>query len=94
VSALAALGRVDEARLRLEALCERLPRLLPEEADPATGEGLGNVPLVWSHAEAARSLYVLDAAQRRARWGPAGLCCWRPARFAVLRWSRPGKSPG
>jgi hypothetical protein len=85
VSALAALGRVDEATARLDDLCRRLPRLLPEEIDPATGEGLGNVPLVWSHAEAARSLYVLDAAARRARWGPAGLWAWRLARYAVLR---------
>jgi hypothetical protein len=86
VSALAALGRVDEARSRLEELCRRLPRLLPEEVDPVTGEGLGNVPLVWSHAEAARSLYVFDAAVRRARWGPAGLWAWRLGRYAALRW--------
>ncbi len=85
VSALAALGRVDEAAARLEELCTAVPRLLPEEVDPVTGEGLGNVPLVWSHAEAARSLYVLDAALRRARWGPVGLWAWRLSRYAALR---------
>jgi hypothetical protein len=33
-------------------------------------------PLVWGHAELARALYVLDAAQRRASWGAAGLWVW------------------
>jgi GH15 family glucan-1,4-alpha-glucosidase len=87
VSALAAVGRVDGAQERLEELCRRLPRLLPEEVDPTTGEGLGNVPLVWSHAEAARSLYVVDAALRRARWGAPGLWAWRLGRYARLRWA-------
>jgi GH15 family glucan-1,4-alpha-glucosidase len=81
------VGRVDEAQERLEELCRRLPRLLPEEVDPTTGEGLGNVPLVWSHAEAARSLYVVDAALRRARWGAPGLWAWRLGRYARLRWA-------
>ena len=86
VSALAALGRVEEARARLDELCRRLPRLMAEEVDPATGHALGNVPLVWSHAEAARSLYVLDAAIRRAEWGRVGLWAWRLGRYAQLRW--------
>jgi hypothetical protein len=46
---------------------------------------LGNIPLVWSHAELARALYVLDAAQRRARWGAPGLWAWRLCRYLVLR---------
>ena len=85
VTALATLGRVDEAESRLDALCAALPRLLSEEVDPQSGRLLGNTPLVWSHAELARALYVLDAAQRRRRWGPAGLLAWRLRRYAALR---------
>ncbi len=88
VSALAAVGRVDEARRRLDDLCARLPRLMAEQVDPESDASLGNVPLVWSHMEAARSLYILDAAERRARWGAAGLWGWRLARYASLRWAR------
>lgn len=85
--ALAAVGRLDEAVERVDAMCARLPRLLAEEVDPTDGSGLGNVPLVWSHAEAARTMYLLDAARRRARWGRTGLWGWRLARYATLRWS-------
>jgi hypothetical protein len=85
VTALAQLGRVDEAQQRLDRLCGALPRLLSEEVDPQTGELLGNTPLVWSHAELARAVYVLDAAQRRERWGAAGLWAWRLQRYARLR---------
>ena len=46
---------------------------------------LGNAPLVWSHAELARALYVLDAAQLRATWGAAGLWAWRLYRYLALR---------
>lgn len=88
VSALASLGRVDEARARLDQRCSGLPRLLAEEVDPTTGAALGNVPLVWSHMELARALYILDAAERRARWGAVGLWAWRLARYAGLRWGR------
>jgi hypothetical protein len=88
VSALAALGRPREARQRLDELCATLPALLAEEVDPVSGAALGNVPLVWSHVEMARSLYVLDAAERRARWGAIGLTIWRLARYARLRWAR------
>jgi len=90
VSALAALGRVDEAVSRMDALCAVLPRLLAEEVDPTTGDSLGNVPLVWSHAEAARALYILDAATLRRRFGPVGLWAWRLTRFARLRAGRRG----
>jgi GH15 family glucan-1,4-alpha-glucosidase len=86
VSALARLGRVDEARARLDDLCRRLPRLLSEEIDPVTDESLGNVPLVWSHAELARALYLVDAAELRRRFSPVALLAWRLARYARLRW--------
>lgn len=92
VSALAVVGRVDEARARADELCARLPRLLAEEVDPQTGESLGNVPLVWAHAEAARAMYVLDAAALRARFGTLALWAWRMVRYARLRWPRSGES--
>ncbi|HVE64610.1 MAG TPA: glycoside hydrolase family 15 protein, partial [Mycobacteriales bacterium] len=85
VSALACLGRVDEARARADAMDRLLPRLQSEEINPETGESLGNVPLVWSHMENARALYILDAATKRERFGPAGLMAWRLARYARLR---------
>jgi GH15 family glucan-1,4-alpha-glucosidase len=88
VSALATVGRVDEARRRADEMCTALPRLLSEEVDPETGESLGNVPLVWSHAEAARAMYVLDAAAFRARYGRAALSAWRIVRYLRLRWPR------
>jgi hypothetical protein len=90
VSALAIVGRLDEARARADALCAGLPRLLAEEVDPDTGECLGNIPLVWSHAEAARAMYVLDAASLRDRFGTAALWAWRIVRYARLRWPRHG----
>jgi GH15 family glucan-1,4-alpha-glucosidase len=88
VTALATIGRVHEAQRRLDALCAALPRLLSEEVDPQSGRLLGNTPLVWSHAELARALYVLDAAQRRRRWGEPGLLAWRLRRYAALRLTR------
>jgi hypothetical protein len=84
VIALAATGRVDEASARADAMCAALPRLLAEEVDPETGEALGNVPLVWSHMEAARAMYVLDAARLRRRYGRVGLSLWRVARYVSL----------
>ena len=88
VTALAQLGRVEEAEDRLDRLCAGLPRLLSEEVDPSTGELLGNTPLVWSHAELARAIYVLDAAKRRDRWGAPGLWAWRLTRYLRLRHDR------
>jgi len=85
VTALAQTGQLTRARRRLDALCEVLPRLLPEEADPRSGDGLGNVPLVWSHMELARALYVLDAAQLRSRYSTVGLWAWRLGRYLRLR---------
>jgi len=91
VGALASVGRLDEACARADELCAALPRLLAEEVDPSSGESLGNVPLVWSHVEAARAMYVLDAAARRDRYGAAGLWAWRIARYLRLRHA-PGDS--
>ncbi len=62
-----------------------LPRLLSEEVDPIGGQLLGNTPLVWSRAELARAVYVLDAAKRRDRWGAAGSWAWRLQRYLRLR---------
>lgn len=83
VSALAACGRVREAEDRAVALDQALPALLPEEFDPESRQGLGNVPLVWSHMEAARAMYLLDSAQLRARIGVLGLAAWR-----LVRWTK------
>lgn len=85
VTALARVGRVEEATRRLDRLCADLPRLLAEEVEPQTGRLLGNTPLVWSHAELARALYVLDAACRRDRWGMPAMWAWRLARYTSLR---------
>ncbi len=87
-AALAAVGRVDEASERVDRLCAQLPRLLSEEVDPERDVGLGNVPLLWSHVEAARTMYLLDAATRRRRYGSAGLWAWRLGRYVALRAGR------
>ena len=85
VAALAVTGRVDEAEHRLDELCRRLPALLAEEVDPIDDRARGNVPLVWSHMELARALYILGAMRIRSRFGAAGLWAWRLARYASLR---------
>ncbi|HEV2087730.1 MAG TPA: glycoside hydrolase family 15 protein, partial [Cryptosporangiaceae bacterium] len=86
VTAQAIVGDVTAAQARMDALCASLPRLLSEEIDPVDGTALGNVPLLWTHAEFARALYVLDAAQLRARWGRAVLWTWRIVRYLQLRY--------
>ena len=64
MTALAVLGR-PEAYERADAALPRCcPRLQPEEFDPARREALGNMPLVWSHAECARALFELDRQRR------------------------------
>ena len=46
------------------------------KVDRASGASLGNVPLVWFHIEAVRTMYILDAERRRARYGSAGPGAW------------------
>lgn len=87
VTAQALTGDLRGALARMDDLCAALPRLLSEEVDPVEGTALGNVPQVWSHVELARALYVLDAAERRARWGAAGPWAWRLGRHLRLRWT-------
>jgi hypothetical protein len=66
VAALAVLGRPESVD-RAEQLCATLPRLQPEQFDPTRGEALGNTPLLWSHAEAARALFEVDRCRSRHR---------------------------
>jgi GH15 family glucan-1,4-alpha-glucosidase len=89
ISALAKLGRVEEASQRLAALDRAAPRLMSEEIDPESLQALGNAPLVWSYMEAVRALYILDAEERRQRTGRAGLWTWRIARYLQQRTSGP-----
>ena len=81
----AVLGDVEESRRRVDELCLRLPPLLSEEVAAVDGRPLGNVPLVWSHMELARTLYLLDAAEIRSRFGAPGLWTWRLTRFLSMR---------
>jgi GH15 family glucan-1,4-alpha-glucosidase len=85
VSALAGCGRLEEAEQRAHALDRAVPALMPEEMDPESRIGLGNVPLVWSHMEAARAMYLLDAARLRSRFGAAALVMWRGQRWLRAR---------
>lgn len=94
VGSLASVGELAQARRRLDAMCARLPRLLAEMVDPRDGSGLGNVPLVWSHAELVRALYLLDVAERRRRLGPVGLGLWRLVRYLRLRRQASGAAQG
>ncbi len=92
VSALARLGRVEEAEARMAALDRVLPRLQPEELDPQSHVALGNTPLVWSHMEAARALYLLDVARIAKRYGPVAVLAWRLNRLRHVR-ARKSKQP-
>ncbi len=92
VSALAACGRLAEARARMAALDAALPALMAEEVDPESRQGLGNAPLVWSHMEAARAMHLLDATARRERWGPVGLGIWSLGRYLSARAARSRRS--
>jgi GH15 family glucan-1,4-alpha-glucosidase len=87
VSALARIGRRADARALADRLCESLPGLQPEVL--VDGVALGNLPLVWSHAEAARALYLLRLADVRARSGRAGAGAWQLARALRARRRRP-----
>jgi GH15 family glucan-1,4-alpha-glucosidase len=88
VGALAAVGEVDDAERRADSMCAQLPPLQPEMWDVDAAAGLGNTPLLWSHMEAARALYLLDAARIARRYGRAVLWVWRLARYVRLRLTR------
>ena len=61
VEALALLGRWEEAHERMEALCgfSRPLGLLAEQADPVTGDFLGNLPQTRSHLSLIRAALAL-----------------------------------
>jgi hypothetical protein len=63
-----------------------MPALLPEQVDPRTGASLGNTPLLWSHMELARALYLLEALEVRLSRGRFAFGLWR------LRRARDGRS--
>ncbi|MCL7419738.1 MAG: hypothetical protein M8364_02380 [Methylobacter sp.] len=62
-SALARMGRVDDAAAILDKVDAAYGRsgIYPEEADPHTGAALGNMPLLFSHAEHLKA--VMDCAR-------------------------------
>ena len=66
VEALARLGRWDEAHDRMEVLCAFAGPLglLPEQVDPPTGEGLGNLPQALSHLALVRAALALAEGPR------------------------------
>ena len=91
VSALAAVGETDAARLRADDMCAQLPPLLSEEWDAEQRMCLGNTPLLWSHTEAARALYNLHTARIRKRFGIIGVAVYNVNRYARIRFlRRPG----
>lgn len=61
VETLALLGRWEEAHERMEALCgfSRPLGLLAEQADPVTGDFLGNLPQARSHLSLIRAALAL-----------------------------------
>jgi hypothetical protein len=85
VTALAMIGDVDAAQHRADALCAQLPSLQPEEWDVGAGMALGNFPLLWSHAEAARALYTLDREHLRARFASPVVDAMQVARSLRVR---------
>jgi GH15 family glucan-1,4-alpha-glucosidase len=87
ITALATSGNVDHAWDRADDLCAHLPPLQPEEWDVQAGEALGNTPLLWSHTEAARCLYVLQREQLRRRVGTVGVRMWTIGRYVRLRFT-------
>lgn len=88
VAALAVVGDLDEAQRRADEMCTHLPPLQPEEWDVEADQALGNTPLLWSHMEAARSLYVLDRERLRRRVGTVGVTIWGVLRYVRLRLRR------
>jgi hypothetical protein len=88
VSALAAIGHVQEAERRADAMCAILPPRQHEQWNVQRQEPLGNTPLLWSHMETARALYQLQSARIRQRYGPAAATLWAIGRLLRLRASR------
>jgi GH15 family glucan-1,4-alpha-glucosidase len=68
VRCLARLGQIDRARERFEALLSfgNDLGLLPEEGDPGSGLGMGNVPQAFSHVGLINAAWELTLAQRAA----------------------------
>jgi GH15 family glucan-1,4-alpha-glucosidase len=66
VEALARLGRWEEAHERMEALCGFAGPLglLPEQADPLTGDFLGNLPQALSHLTLIQAAIALSKGPR------------------------------
>lgn len=64
---LAHLGRVEEARRYVDAALQVAGPLglLPEEADPVTGEPLGNHPQALSHLSLVLAAYAINESERR-----------------------------
>jgi GH15 family glucan-1,4-alpha-glucosidase len=85
VAALAAVGRVAEAEARADALCAALPPIIAEQFDPKASTSRGNVPLVWSHMEAARALHLVDIARTRRRGGSALVALFQASGFVRAR---------
>jgi GH15 family glucan-1,4-alpha-glucosidase len=69
--ALAATGRLDEARTLFEETCSLATPLglFAEEMDPSSGQHLGNFPLAFTHAALVLAAEELDRAERRLRDG-------------------------
>jgi GH15 family glucan-1,4-alpha-glucosidase len=66
VEALARAGRWEEAHERMEALCgfSQPLGLLPEEADPISGDFLGNLPQAFSHLTLIQAALALEHGPR------------------------------
>jgi GH15 family glucan-1,4-alpha-glucosidase len=69
--AAAMVGDLDRAHELLEraAGCANDVGLLPEEADPESGAGLGNTPLAISHAGMVRAVTAIEDVERAGRAG-------------------------
>lgn len=67
VQALAAMGRVEEAHALFTQLVEHASPmgLLAEELHPATGQQLGNMPMVFTHATLIQAALTLQEAMQR-----------------------------
>ena len=92
VSALCAIGDLDEATRRADAMCAVLPPVQSEQWDVERGESLGNAPLLWSNTEMARALFNLHSLHVRRRYGAAGEWLWHAGRFVRQRF-RPRPEP-